>query len=269
MTQEFSGFRWSRRVGKSITRRLNARRARLTNLWSVEQNDGEWRGVPPDYPADAATRDVGEFIAWRGAFPCSIQFNSRIDALIEDLANALCLAWALHRDVTGAASDPQVRKNLRLLLAEPEKIRDRIWKIDPNTRGIIETFLPAGSRILETAEHTDDQLRATVEAALISMRIPQRGRPASSVDYASHFLGERLAEIFEKYSGQRPTRRVHPETHVEYGPFHDFVAIVLSVVPRRLLQYKSARSGSITKSVDHVVRLGVESRGTPAATHAP
>ena len=100
VTLKFSGFRWSPRIAKSITRSLHLRRDRIVSLLLIDPDDGEWRGVPPDYPEDAAANDVVAFIAWQEGPPDATQRVSRIDALIEDLTDILCLACA-YRAGTG------------------------------------------------------------------------------------------------------------------------------------------------------------------------
>lgn len=255
--QRWHGYPWSPRIAGALTRRLEKRVDKLTAILDSPSHEEEGRQVPPPYPQHAAARDVETDIAWRHEPPHSAYVRLE-DRLIEDIVATLCFAGAFLRDVNRASSDPQIVKQLNRLLRQNRDLREAVWETDPNTRGLLSDFLPEGRQILDTGEHTEAELRNAIEAALGTLDKPRRGRPKGSIDHASRLLGQRLAHIYTRYRGERPTRRNDPATGQLYGPFKDFVETVMSVVPRRLFKYKSAPDSEITKSVDMIVLYGVD-----------
>lgn len=255
--QRWHGYSWSPRIGRALTRRLEKRSGELMAILDSASHEEEGRQVPPPYPRDAAARNVKSYIDWRHKPPHSAYVRLE-DRLIADIVATLCFAGAFLRDVNRASSDSQVVKQLNCLLRQNGHLHKAVWETDPNTRGFLGHFLPEGRQILDTGEHTEAELLNAVESALSVLGKPRRGRPKGSIDYASRLLGQRLAYIFTSYRGEHPTRRIDPVTGQLYGPFKDFVETVVSVVPRRLFKYKSAPDSEITKSVDMIVRYGVD-----------
>jgi len=88
-----------------------------------------------------------------------------------------------------------------------------------------------------------------------------RGRPKDAVNFAFHQLGLGLATIWADFTGRRPGRRVYAierrgesNPRGECGPFWDFVALVLRVLPAPL---QMKRKGHRPR-IDHFVRASVE-----------
>lgn len=182
-----------------------------------------------------------------------------IDGLLEELATELRRCWAILRDINRAASDARVRKTLQMLLKVGDGLYDGVMAADPNTRSLIEDSWPGGQRFLENVDPSDEApVHQAICNALDQLPASSRGRPGETGDHASAMLAEQLAVLYQKYSGQAPSRRVDPQTNTEYGPYHDFVATVVEILPARLRRYRSAPSGSTTKTVDYLVRRGVD-----------
>jgi hypothetical protein len=90
-----------------------------------------------------------------------------------------------------------------------------------------------------------------------------RGRPVGA-NWAASQLGLGLATIWSEHGGRKPTRRFDAiGGSGECGPYWDFVALILSVLPARL-QIK--RKGQVPK-VDHLVRASIDE--FKAAREAP
>jgi hypothetical protein len=222
MNRSWHGDRWSPVVSKAIEKRLERQRKRLAALVGLS--------------------DAHE-----------------IDSFLDDLATVLRRCWAISRDVNRAASDAQVRTTLLSLLSIREGLYDQVMVADPNTRSLIEDSWPGGQRFLENVDHSDEAaLQQAIRTVLNVLPVPSRGRPKGTEDHASGELAGRLAVIYQCYSGQTPSRRVNTNTHEVYGPFHDFVVEVVNMFPACLRRYKSAPSGSAAKSVDYLVRRGVD-----------
>jgi hypothetical protein len=83
----------------------------------------------------------------------------------------------------------------------------------------------------------------------------RRGRPAGSVNWASRQLGLGLATIWSEQTGNAPTRRVDGYGDGrEHGPYREFVACVLSALPRPL---RATRKGHVPE-VDYLVRVSIQ-----------
>lgn len=222
MSRAWQGDRWSPVMSDAIARRLAQQRARLAALTDLTE------------PAE-------------------------IDGLLDELATELRRCWAILRDVNQAATDARVRKTLQSLRKAEDDLYARVEATDPNTRSLIEDCWPGGQRFLENVDASDEaMLHQAICNALDQLPVPSRGRPRETGDHASAMLAEQLAVLYQKYSNQAPSRRVDPLTHEESGPYRDYVAAVVEIFPARLRRYKSAPSGSTTKTVDHLVRRGVE-----------
>lgn len=222
MNQPWHGDRWLQVVSKVIEGRLEEQRGRLADLTGLSE------------PAE-------------------------IDGLLDDLATELRRCWAILRDVNRALSDARVLQALASLLKVKNDLYACVVAADPNTRSLIEDSWPGGQRFLENVDRDDEAaLRQAVCNALDEMPVPSRGRPRGTEDHASGELAGRLAMIYQRYSGRAPSRRVTVDTHKEYGPFRDFVDAVIEIFPTCLRRYKSSPSGSVGKTVDHLVRRGID-----------
>lgn len=222
MNRAWHGDRWSPEVSKAIEKRLERKRMRLAALVGLS--------------------DAHE-----------------TDSFLEELATELRRCWAILRDINQAASDARVHSTLQMLLKVEDDLYNSVMAADPNTRSLIEDSWPDGQRFLENVDHSDETaLQQAIRNALDELPVPSRGRPKGTEDHASAMLAEQLAVLYQKYSGQAPSRRVDPQTHTEYGSYHDFVATVVEILPAHLRRYKSAPPGSTTKSVNYLVRRGID-----------
>jgi len=228
------GDQWNQTVGNAIDRRLNAHRVRLAELLDIDLTDAEGIGATVDNLVPA--------------------IRYRIDIALEEIAGELRRCWSLLRDVNRAASAAQLHHTLRALRADLDQAVDMIDRLDPETRGTIDDFYPGGWLAIETSVPDKDQLAAAIDKALDATPAPSVGRPTGTRDEAGQRLAIELAQIYQSYKEERPTRRNPRETGgEEYGPYKDFVEEVMSIVPRLLRQ--TSKGGF--KSVDHMVRIGV------------
>ena len=195
--------------------------------------------------------------------PLGISDPTEKEALAAGLTTELRRAWSYLRDVQNAASDPGVRKIL-LKLVQADKLPDRCEQVDPSARSLIEDCYPGGRTPLEEGVKDLPQLRRAVERALRVVTTNKRnGRPLGSIQVAQRALARSLATIYTRFSGRLPARHHDPATGTEHGPFFDFVASVMDLVPpflRRATKYAhDPRYANYRKSVDYIVRLAVTS----------
>ncbi|MCG8038456.1 MAG: hypothetical protein JAZ19_15610 [Candidatus Thiodiazotropha taylori] len=188
--------------------------------------------------------------------------HTEIDAVLNNLSSKLRRCWSLLRDVNKAGSEAQVYHTLKYLLAKRGQLDHTVWEIDPTTRALIEEHHPDGPCALESRPTNSKRLRQATEAAFESLEKPKRGRPKATINYAQHALSKGLAEVYENATGRVPGRSVvlgtlegtDSDGHYQYapeykeqGPFHAFVSLVISLIPRQL-----------QPSEEEVTRLGVE-----------
>jgi plasmid stabilization system protein ParE len=240
---------------RAIERRLLARRERLAEHLDIGLEDQEWRSNPPDYPKNPDLSAVERYFLWRKTATTEGRRVHRIDLAMEELAGELRRCWALLRDVNRAGSSAQVYGTLQVIEASPRAFADldALYRIEPETRALIEDYYPGGWIALEQAPIDAEALSQAVRDALASISKPGRGRPHGTKDFAGERLAIGLATIYAEYR-EPPVRRVLVEHGIEYGPFKNFVEDVVSIIPRRL---RRTGKGAI-KSVDHLVRIGVE-----------
>lgn len=185
------------------------------------------------------------------------------EALAGSLTTELRRAWSYLRDVQNAASDPGIRKIL-LKLVQADNLPDRCAQLDPNARSLIEDCYPGGRTPLEEGVKDLPQLKqAVVRALRVVTKNKRNGRPLGSIQVAQHVLARSLATIYARFTGRLPTRHYDPATGTEQGPFFDFVATVMDLVPpflRRATKYAhDSRYANYKKSIDYIVRLAIAS----------
>lgn len=219
------GDKWNPSIGKAIDRRLNHHRTAIAKVLELTE-------------------------------------DTEIDAVLNNLSSKLRRCWSLLRDVNKAGSEAQVYRTLEYLLAKRGQLDHTVWEIDPATRALIEDHHPNGPCALESTPTSSKRLRQAAEAAFESLEKPKRGRPKATINYAQHALSKGLAEVYGNATGKTPGRSVvvetqegtdsdghyqHAITFNEQGPFHAFVSLVISLIPRQL-----------QPSAEEVTRLGVE-----------
>jgi len=238
----FHGDPWTPIVGRAIDRRLAKRRSAIIDLLYIDPEAVEYR-------RSSDPTEPGEMIALA-------------DLALEEISGELRHCWALLRDVNRTASSARAYRILERLEADPDRAVEIFGSIDPRVRHMIEEEYPGGWMALESEGPDAHVLRETVSTLLATLPKPEKGRPARTKDYASEKLASILADIYERFSGKRAVRRLlvdqskRTNTHLEYGPFKEFVDEILAVAPPKLRRtQKGGPRGS-----DYFVRMAVESR---------
>jgi hypothetical protein len=250
------GDNWSKWIGIIIEGRLRPHRERIAELLSIDPNDKEWQNEPAAMPDDPELSPGERYLRWRGTPPPGGGFVSRLDLAIEDITGELRRCWAIFRNVNRAGSPAAAYRTLEELEADSRDHVSRLEEASPYVQVLVAGKCPGGWLALENDEVDPDQLRAAISKAKSALLRPARGRPKGTRDFASQHLAQALADIYLRHSVKRPTRRrlsLADEPH-EYGPYKDFVELIVSIIPVRL---RSSKKGGL-KGVDHLVRIGVE-----------
>ncbi len=104
-----------------------------------------------------------------------------------------------------------------------------------------------------TAQDWRRQRAATNTKEHFSKVHARRGRPAGSANIAARQLGLGLAQIWSDHGCRPPRRRSGVLDGREYGPYRNFVQLIVNTVPRSLL----SRSKGNVPEVDYLVREGI------------
>ena len=200
--------------------------------------------------------------------PLGIDDPTEQVALIEAVTIELRRAWAYLRDVQSAASEQKARHFLEKIFRSRD-IAEAIDRADPTVRYLIEQhdWPSRGKAFIEEIVEDAVRARKSVSRALTTvLQADVHHRPKGTSQFSEHVLAEGLARIFERFGG-RATRRFDAYGGYEYGPYRDFVAFVLEIVPKGLK--RSPGSGKIDRDpVDYMVRLSARHvRGTPQKPH--
>lgn len=154
-----------------------------------------------------------------------------------------------------ARSSVQYRLRIRsddvaraLQLEDPDEIDAALQEIQ------VELWRYVGHLRLRRADGRDKRMdrrrRAALERRAGSGR--KRGRPVGSLNDAVLQLHLSLATIWQRQTGQPPKRRYDAmNRNAEYGPYQDFVQLIISTLPRPLRPMRKGR-------VPVTVRSGIE-----------
>jgi len=250
------GDNWSKWIGIIIEGRLRPHRERIAEILSIDPTEEEWRSEPAVMPDDPTLSRGERYIRWREAPAAGGHFVTRLDLVIEDIVGELRRCWAIFRNVNRAGSPALAYRALKALEADPNHLITRVEQASPYVQLLIAEAYPGGWLALENDEVDPGRLRAAISEAKAELPRPSRGRPKGAKDFASERLAQALADIYLRHAGKRPTRRRAGEgiDAVEYGPFKDFVGEIVLVIP--IFLRRTSKGG--LKSVDHLVRIGVE-----------
>ncbi len=119
------GDSWSNVIGDAIDRRLANHRSKIEEV------------IRPIYE-----KNLTEFEINRPA--AQDAFETELNALTQDLSNALRRSWSILRDIDRAGSEANIYHTLKELISKPELIMSRIWHVDLATRSLIEDHHPDG-----------------------------------------------------------------------------------------------------------------------------
>lgn len=179
--------------------------------------------------------------------------KTEIHALIIDISIALRLTYNYFKEINRAGSDAVIYNTLKHFKENSQILIDNYRTCDSFTRNLIAKHYPKGWMDLEAEAPDPNLLMQAVNAAINTIPKPKPGRPSNTRNEAQHVLAEKLADAYACHVG-KPYRNVDRITGEESGAYHDFVELVIPILPQEVL---TARNG-IAPSVDHIVRLSVD-----------
>ncbi len=102
----------------------------------------------------------------------------------------------------------------------------------------IASHLPKLGEVPKGSGPSLDQIKAAIAAAYGDLGPKRQGRSPGTLSWAQRQFALGLAVFWTTYTGLPPTRRYNFYEKKEYGPFFDFVGLVLSMLPTRFRSMK-------------------------------
>jgi hypothetical protein len=184
-----------------------------------------------------------------------IEDQKRELEVLKDLRELFLRCYAFLLEVDRSASSAQQRINLIAFCDRNNFTITAVCNLDPATYNRVARHYPGdldptGSRI------SDNALRVAIDRAIEELDPPRRGRPKGTDNIALRQFALGLAHIYHTHTGNVPTRirDAYATSNPEYGPFKDFVTLILNLLPKVLRSIKSGgRNGP-----DYLIRLAID-----------
>lgn len=172
------------------------------------------------------------------ALALSLGDESEITAAVEELSHVLYSALLVLAEIDRLASEATQRQALRRVAKALNPTMALVDQQDARVANRIASHLPKLAEVPKGSEPSQDQIRAAIAAALGDLGPKRQGRSPGTVSWAQRQFALGLAVFWTTYSGLPPTRRYNFYEKKEYGPFFDFVRLVLSMLPTRFRSMK-------------------------------
>jgi len=167
-----------------------------------------------------------------------LEDESEVTGAIEDLSHAIYSALLVFRQVDRLASEAKQRQTLRRLSKVRKPTMALLDQQDARVENRIASHLPKRVELPKGSEPSPGQIKAAIAAALISLGPKKEGRSRGTLSLAQRQFALGLAVVWVNYRGLPPTRRYDFYKKKEYGPFFDFVELMLSTLPVRFRRMK-------------------------------
>ena len=205
--------------------------------------------------SSAATRALEQSIcAGREKIAESLNLSdaTEIDSAVNDLCTLAFRAAAFRHEVDRTASVSQQRVNIEALRRSRCYSRKHLDRLDPATFNRIMAHYPGGALAYQAKLSNRTDVARAMRAALDELGCARRGKPAETDSLALKQMALEIAEIFHRYTGRLPGRRVDWKTKKEFGPFLGFVDVVLKLLPA---EWRVTRNGG-QRGPSHIAKLG-------------
>jgi hypothetical protein len=173
--------------------------------------------------------------------------EAELEARLVDMTDKLEICWRFLRGADRAASVAQQRVNLRAFLKRSDFSREAFDRLDAATQATIANRHPGGEMAL-SMNKDPSAIKRAVRQAIEFLGPIERGRPRLSDSLARAQFCLFLARSYASATGKKPTRAWRTYRKGGYGPFREFVAKVVGMLPRKLQP----------PSVDGLVLLAIE-----------
>ena len=165
------------------------------------------------------------------ALALSLEDESEITAAVEDLSHVLYSALLVFARVDRLASEAKQRQALQRLAKVPNPTMALIDQQDARVANRIALHLPKRVELPRGSDPSPIQIKTAIAAARIALGSKKQGRSAGTMSLAQRQFALGLAVTWVHHTGLKPTRRYDFYRKKEYGPFYDFVELVLSMLP--------------------------------------
>jgi hypothetical protein len=164
--------------------------------------------------------------------------ESEITAAVEEISHVLYSALLVLRQVDCLASEAKQRKALQRLSKVRNPTIALLDQQDARVANRIAPHLPKRVQLPKGSDPSPGQIKTAIAAALATLGPKKQGRSRGTLSLAQRQFALGLAVTWVNYRGLPPTRRYEFYKKTEYGPFFDFVELVLSTLPTRFRSMK-------------------------------
>ena len=172
------------------------------------------------------------------ALAIDLKDENEIAAAVEEISHVIYSALLVLRQVDRLASEAKQRQALQRLLKAPTLSLALLDSEDARVANRIASHLPKRVELPKGSEPSPDQIKTAVTAAVATLGPKKKGRSPGTLSLAQRQFALGVAVTWVNYKGLPPTRRYDAYKKKEYGPFFDFVELVLSMLPTRFRSMK-------------------------------
>ena len=168
----------------------------------------------------------------------NLEEENEIAAAVEEMSHVLYSALVILRHVDRLASEARQRQDLWRLAKAHEPTMALIEQQDARVIDRIALHLPKRVELPPDSDPSPAQIKTAIAAARAGLGAKKIGRSPGTASLAQRQFALGLAGIWVHHTGRPPTRRFNAYENVEYGPFFEFVKLVLSMLPLRFRSMK-------------------------------
>jgi hypothetical protein len=167
-----------------------------------------------------------------------LEDENEIAAAVEEISHALYSALLVFRHVDRLASEAKQRQALQRLTKAPNPTIALIDQQDARVANRIALHLPRRVEFSPGTGPSSSQIKIAIVAARAELGVKKAGRSPGTISLAQRQFALGLANLWVHHTGLPATRRFNAYANVEYGPFFEFVKLVLSMLPLRFRSMK-------------------------------
>ena len=164
--------------------------------------------------------------------------ETEITAAVEEIVHVMYSALLVFRQVDRLQSEAKQRQALQRLAKVPNPTMSLIDQQDARVANRIALHLPKRIELPRGSDPSPIQIKTAIAAARLALGSKKQGRSAGTMSLAQRQFALGLAVTWVNHTGLKPTRRYDFYKKKEYGPFFDFVELVLSMLPTRFRSMK-------------------------------
>jgi hypothetical protein len=172
------------------------------------------------------------------AHALSLDDESEITAAIEDVSHVVYSAWLFFREVDRLASEAKQRQALQRLLRAPTLMLALLNSEDARVANRIASHLPKRVELPKGSEPSPNQIKTAIAAAVATLGSKKKRPVTRYGEFGATPVRPWTRRHLGQPYGPAADAAIRLLEKKEYGPFFDFVELVLSMLPVRFRSMK-------------------------------